>query len=95
MIEFLHNAIRATAGTPIGITALITDDADEPIEAGCSLWLHNDNDMIAEAEPIYLGDGVWTFQLTPQQTEGLCGRFWYCIRHTNDMLCFKEPIYLI
>jgi hypothetical protein len=96
MIEYLYNAIRATAGTPITITAIITDDADSPIEEGCSLVLHNDADMIAAATGNYVAEqGLWEFTLEPEVTADLCGRFWYCIKHNDEMLCFKEPIYLV
>ena len=95
MIEYLHNAIRATAGTSIAITAEITDSSGLPIEEDCELWLHDSDSMLAEVPGTYLGEGEWTFQISPSITEGLCGRYWYCIRHSGDMLCFKEPIYLI
>lgn len=96
MIEYLYNAIRATAGTPITIAAIITDDADSPIEEGCSLVLHNDSEMIAMVEGVYNSDlATWEFTLEPEITADLCGRFWYCIKHNDEMLCFKEPIYLV
>ena len=96
MIEYLYNAIRATAGTPITITAIITDDSDSPIEEVCYLLLHNDTDMIAMTERVYNAElANWEFTLPPDTTQDLCGRFWYCIKHNEEMLCFKEPIYLM
>lgn len=95
MIEYLHNAIRATAGTPIVITAVITDDSESPIESGCCLGLHNDKEMMAMYEGTFNADTqLWEFAIPAEDTADLCGRFWYCIKHNDEMLCFKEPIYL-
>lgn len=96
MIEYLYNAIRATAGTPIVITAIITDDAEIPIEEGCSLELHNDKELLETvAGSLNQETTLWEFTLEPQVTAHLCGRFWYRIRHNEEILCFKEPIYLM
>jgi hypothetical protein len=98
MIEYLHNAIRAVAGQPIGVAATITDDTTGlPIEENCSLMLHDkDGSMLAEVKGNYLAElDLWEFTIPSAATTGLTGRYWYCIQHSGNNLCFKEPIYLV
>jgi hypothetical protein len=96
MIEYLHDAIRATAGNNIAVTAVITDDNDEAITENCFLMLHDKDrkTIITEIRGNYEND-EWTFIIPADKTKGLKGRYWYCIRHVNNSLCFKQPIYLV
>jgi hypothetical protein len=94
MVEYLYNAIRATAGNEITISAVITNENNN-ITENCCLWLHDkDKDtMLAEINGIYNGE-EWTFTIPAEVTKGLKGRYWYCIRHGDNSLCFKQPMYL-
>ena len=95
MIEYLYNAIRATAGEDVVIAANITDDSGTVIiDTECRMMLHDDLSMIANVEGAYI-DGAWEFVIPADATRGLCGRFWYCICAKDNTLCFKQPIYLI
>lgn len=96
MIEYLYNAIRATAGNDIAITAEITDADGNNIEDSCYLMLHDKDrkTVLAEVRGKY-EDGEWVFIIPATQTKELKGRYWYCIRHVNNSLCFKEPIYFV
>lgn len=95
MIEYLYNAIRATAAQDITLTAILTDADGKPIETNCALMLHNDTDMIGKYNGIYLINGVWNFTIPAEATKDLTGRFWYCICEKNSDICFKQPIYLV
>ncbi|MBE6782959.1 MAG: hypothetical protein E7536_02990 [Ruminococcaceae bacterium] len=94
MIEYLYDAIRATAGLDIAITANITDDEGAPITEGCSLMLSDDNTDITMATGYYDGE-IWEFNIPASSTVGLSGRYWYCIYYNDNTLCFKKPIYLM
>lgn len=94
MIEYLYDAIRASAGQDITVAAKITDDEGNLITSGCDLMLHNDKEMIARIDGAFDGE-VWNFTVPAEITQGLEGRYWYCICHNNSNICFKEPLYLI
>lgn len=94
MIEYLYDAIRATAGIDAVVSAEITDEGGAPITEGCSLMLSDDDAVIAMIEGAFNGD-VWEFNIPASITSGLSGRYWYCIHHNDNTLCFKEPIYLV
>ena len=94
MIEYLYDAIRATAGEDITIAASITDENGNIIADACALMLHSDTDMIANATGV-LNEGVWEFTIPATITADLKGRYWYCICQGQTKLCFKQPIYLI
>ena len=97
MVEYLYNAIRATAGQDITITAEITNDSGTVLTEGCHIMLFD-----PEKEPIGTFNGTyseedneWAFVIPKDITTGLSGRYWYCICYYNQNLCFKEPIYLM
>lgn len=97
MIEYLYNAIRATAGQDITISAEITNDEGGIITSGCHIMLFNpDKELIDTFDGEYNADDKeWNFTIAAKATEGLHGRYWYCICYHNSNLCFKEPIYLV
>lgn len=96
MVEYLYNAIRASAGHDITISAIVTNPAGEEITEDVVLIL-NDKDketVILEVKGTY-SEEEWTFVIPAEITEGLYGRYWYCIHYGDSNLCFKEPIYLV
>lgn len=96
MIEYLYNAIRAVASQDIKINAVITDSDEVLITDACCLALHDDKEQLLAVDGIYQADtGSWDFIIPGDATVGLKGRYWYCIRHNDNNLCFKEPIYLV
>lgn len=95
MIEYLYDAIKATAGEKISITAEITDEAGVPVSQGCHIDLYDDNGMIATVGGTYV-DGLWEFTIPAETTTNLTGRYWYCVCNENHIkLNFKQPIYLV
>jgi hypothetical protein len=97
MIEYLYNAIRASAGTDIEIVARITDAEGNPVLDNCNLVLHEKDETmlgIINGERINR-DGYWRFVIPAEHTEGKKGRYYYCVREGNNMLCFKQPIYIV
>lgn len=95
MVEYLYDCIRATAGTDIVIAARITDDNDLPITEDCWLMIHEyDGQDIIEAEGDYVDD-TWYYSISAEHTKGLNGHYWYCFKHGDTQLCFKQPIYFI
>lgn len=95
MTEYLYNAIRATSGQTIGISAKITKEDNTAIEEECSLMIHSDDEMILKVDGEYLGEALWQFEVPAEATKGLTGRYWYCICNKDTNLCFKEPLYLV
>ena len=92
MIEYLHSAIRATAGDDITIYACICEDGED-IKSGCGVMLHIGEEMkMFEGQYI---NGVWAFNIPADETAGLHGRYWYCLYKDGSTLCFKQPIYLM
>ena len=95
MIEYLYDAIRATAGEDIALAAKIVDDSGVPISTGCHLNLYNDKEMITTI-PGEFTDGAWQFTIPADVTANLIGRYWYCIcSESHNKLNFKQPIYLV
>jgi hypothetical protein len=95
MVEYLYDAIKAVAGQEIGISARITDD-DGVVAENCRLVLHSDTSDIGSVEGLYLPeDELWAFVIPAEMTNGLKGRYWYCIQHEDINMCFKQPIYLV
>lgn len=98
MTEYLYDAIRATSGQEIIITAYITDDEEKLITEDCYLVLYDMTGEIIMARVAgnFLNDfQMWEFRLAADATEGCKGRFWYQISHNEANLCFKQPIYLV
>lgn len=92
LIEYLANAIRATAGEEIVIVANIAEDGVD-ITSGCGIMLHIGDDMVMfDGE---YKDELWYFTIPAEATQGLQGRYFYCLYRDDYTLCFKEPIYLM
>ena len=94
MIEYLYDAIRATAGENIIIAAKITDENGENITSNCHVTLYDDLMLLATIDGVFDGK-EWEFTIPADVTSGRAGRYWYCIYASNTSLCFKQPIYLI
>lgn len=94
MLEYLYDAIRATAGSDIQIAAKVLDELGNPIVEGCELVLHIDDETMITVGGDYL-DGTWVFPIPAEFTKDLKGRYWYCMKHHNEQLCFKQAIYFV
>jgi hypothetical protein len=94
MLEYLYDAIRATAGSELQITAKVFDDLGKPIVEGCEFVLHINDESIITIGGSYEGD-TWVFTIPAEFTKGLKGRYWYCIKHGSEQLCFMQAIYLV
>lgn len=96
LIEYLYNAIRATAESDLNINAKITDGDGVDIVSGCYFQLFNDKEQIIEIEGIYNeADKEWYFEIPSNLIKGLIGRYWYTITNYENPLSFKQPIYLM
>lgn len=93
MIEYLYDAIRATAGTDITIAAEIAEEDGENITENCKLVLFLDDKQI-EIDGELKAD-IYNFTIPASYTTGIMGRYWYCFKSNGNMLCFKQPIYLV
>lgn len=93
-IEYLHDAIRASSGQDVKITAIITDNEGAEITSNCKLALWNGNEVIFETEGEY-NDGEWTFVIPADLTINLHGRYFYAVSNNELDLSFRQPIYLI
>lgn len=98
MIEYLYNGIRAHAGNDLTISAIVTNEAGEEITENITLVLHDKDreTMIYSVVGTYSEEAKeMTFVIPREITKGKSGRYWYCITHEGNALCFKEPIYLV
>lgn len=93
MIEYLANAIRATAGEEFVIVANIAEDGID-VTSGCGFMLHIDEDNVIMIDGEYK-DELWFFTVPAEATKGLSGRYFYCLCRDGNTLCFQEPIYLM
>ncbi len=93
MIEYLANAIRATAEEEIVIVANIAEDGVD-ITAGCGFMLHIDEENILMFDGEYKDD-LWYFTIPAEAIKGLRGKYMYCLCRDGNTLCFKEPFYLV
>ncbi len=94
MIEYLYDAIRATAGENIIIAAKITDENGENITSNCHVALYDDLMLLATVDGTFDGN-EWEFVIPADVTSDRAGRYWYRIYASDTSLCFKQPIYLI
>lgn len=93
-IEYLYNAIRASAGEEVCVCAEAFDEEGAAITENCSLLIHDDTGTLWRGNGTY-ADDCWSFTIPAEVTENLKGRYWYCIRHNETRLCFKQPIYFV
>ena len=94
MVEYIFNAIKATAGEDITIAAEITDPDGEMLVAGCRLKLSTDDVEIAIVDG-YFSEDSWVFIVPAIFTERLKGRCWYTILYGDVSISHPEPIYLV
>ena len=93
MIEYLYNAVRATAGEPIEIMAIVTAEDGTAITKGCKLKFYTTGE-VTTVEGVFIND-QWSFTISAEVTKGKSGRFWYSIEANGKSLCFMTPIYLV
>lgn len=100
MIEYLYNAIRATAGQDVIVTAYITDEDERVITEGCHIMLYDKDrkTLLHTVDGVYHNENgyfEWIFTIPGELTKELDGRYWYCICYHDKNLCFREPIYFV
>lgn len=96
MVEYLYNAIKAVAGQDITIAAQVTDENGISITDACGLMLHSENELLTMVDGEYTPElDMWSYTIPAAVTEGLKGRYFYCICRNNSNLCFKQPLYLV
>ena len=95
MIEYIQNAIRATAGDDTPVCAIITDADGNAITSGCYFTLFDkDNSILSNVDGIFNGT-EWEFKIPKEVTAGLEGRYYYYIRTNDEILNFREFIYFV
>jgi hypothetical protein len=95
MIEYIHGAIKASAGQDIDVVAEITTQTGEAITEDCKLHIFDKNNkMICEVKGVYAYE-EWTFTIPAEATKGRSGRHMYCFGYKGSSLCFKQPIYFV
>ena len=96
MVEYLHDAIRATAGRDINIIARVLDEFGNEVSDNVLLAIY-DKDSKEKLMEIAATDGgdSLIFAIAAETTKELKGRYWYSIKHNNEDLCFLQPIYFV
>lgn len=96
MVEYIYDAIRATANTDTQIAAVITDEEGAAITEGCSLVLSDDKGLLLTVDGIYY-ENTWFFTIPADVTKDFRGRYWYCIHDKENKrnFSFKQPIYFV
>jgi hypothetical protein len=98
MVEYLYDMIRVVKGGNVNINAVITTEEGELITSDCKLVIHDKDrkTILAEVTGTYLEDTEeWQFLLSSKVTRYLEGRYWYCVKHKGNPLCFILPIYFV
>jgi hypothetical protein len=94
LIEYIDNAIKATAGENICLIAKVIDSLGNNLEA-CTFCLFDDNEKLFMVDGLFNGT-VWEFYVPAEATAELKGRYWYAVcDETDTSLCFKNPIYFM
>lgn len=95
MVEYIYDVIKMTSGENNEITAIITDDEEDPITEGVDFFLYDkDGQVMSIINGIFEEGYLWHFLIPAEITKGLKGRFWYSIKSVNGDLCFMKPFYL-
>lgn len=95
MIEYFYDAIKASAGKEICIAARVSTENGTTLTDQCHLTLSREDGSTVVSVVGSLLDDAWQFVIPADATEGLRGRFWYCICTNDADLCFKQPFYLV
>ena len=93
MVEYIYDAIKATAGENASIVAKITNYDGSNIER-CDMYIFDNNSEIFSVAGSFDGE-LWTFNISGQLTDGLKGRYWYEINNGGYSISFKQPIYFV
>lgn len=97
MVEYLHDAIKASAGSDIYIQARVLDEFGNEVKENVFFILHDKEDVskhILEAEASDGGDAC-IFEIPAEITKEFKGRYWYSIKHGNEQLSFLQPMYFM
>ena len=96
MIEDLYDAVGASDGEDMTITATIRDNDGTTITDGCALRIFDeDGTLIEEVGGTYYTDvGRWEFKFT-LPTHKARARYFYTIAHNGEDMNFKARIYLV
>lgn len=91
-IEYLYDAIRATTGEEVTISAVITDDDGAVITDSCYMTLYEGVHELTKVYGAFDGE-QWSFTIPTYVTVGLHGRYFYAIGRNFNDISFKTPIY--
>lgn len=96
MVEYLYDAIRATAGRDISIVARVLDEFGNEVKGDVIFTLYDKDsrESLIEVAATHGGDS-FIFAIAADSTKNLKGRYWYSIKHNDEQLCFLQPIYLV
>lgn len=97
MVEYLHQAIRASKNEEITISAIIRDDAGVSITSRATLEVLDGDNVIVVINGDYdSANEVWDFIISKEALKELrCDRYYYTIKQANSSLNFKQPLYLV
>jgi hypothetical protein len=96
LIEYIYDAIKATAGEDIPIIMEVRNPEGELVTEGCGISIHCTEDQVCRVDGVYDADGqVWKFVIPGEATKGHTGRHYYCVCKADGTLNFKTPIYLV
>ena len=91
-VEYIKDVIKITAGEDAEIGAVVLDKEGVAVTEDVSLMLHLEE--VHMIEGVYI-DERWIFNIPAEATEGLKGKYHYCIYQGGSTLCFKSPLYLM
>ncbi len=96
MVEYLHDAIKAAAGTDINILAIVKDEFGNEIKENVSLVIYDkeSNRHLLHIDGVDAGESM-LFQIPAELTKDFKGRHWYCIKHEDEQMCFLQPMYFV
>lgn len=93
MIEYLHDAIRASTDADIIVNARIRTSQGADVSEGCRFIVEDDFKELFAIDGEY-ADGVWTFIIPAETISGMRGRYWYHIKDNyGNAYSFSQPLY--
>ena len=96
MIEYLYDAVRASDGEDMTITATIRDNDGTTITDGCALRIFDEGGALIEevGGTYYAGVERWEFKFT-FPTHKARARYFYTIAHNGEDINFEARIYVV
>ena len=95
-VEYIDSIIKVSGGANALIGANIVDTSGNQVSEKSHLMLFYPQDELqATVNGTIADDGVHEYLVPASLTEGVKGKWWYCVCVNNEPICFKQPFYIV